>query len=343
MNTHWKTFLASRAAEIDERGAVCFPTAPASAECALADLTHLGLIAVTGPDAMAFLQGQLTNDVRELSARHTQLSGYCSPKGRMLASFRVFRIGETIYLQLPHHGVDALVQRLRMFLLRSKATVEKAGDDLVAIGIAGECAEGLLREHFAALPAQAGAMACSAELVAIRVPGPVPRFEILGPAPAMTSLWDQLATGATVVNPPYWALLDIRAGIPSVFPETADAFVPQMANMQLIDGVSFTKGCYAGQEVVARMQYLGKLKRRMYLAEVSTDTPPRPGDELHADGSRSEQAGGRVVDARRNADGRYELLAVVEIAAAETGEVRLGPHGPILAFKAPPYGWQTAS
>jgi hypothetical protein len=127
-----------------------------------------------------------------------------------------------------------------------------------------------------------------------------------------------------------------------VYPATTDAFVPQMANMQLIDGVSFTKGCYTGQEVVARMQYLGKLKRRMYLAETACTTPPNPGDELQSPTSTSEQAAGRVVDARPVGDGRCELLAVVEIAAADEGNVRLGPDGPLLTLREPPYGFPAA-
>jgi folate-binding Fe-S cluster repair protein YgfZ len=112
-----------------------------------------------------------------------------------------------------------------------------------------------------------------------------------------------------------------------------------MANMQLIDGVSFTKGCYTGQEVVARMQYLGKLKRRMYVAEVDAEAAPAPGDVLHAPGSTSEQSPGWVVDARNAGPGRYQLLVVAEIASAESGEVRLGADGPALRLQPPPYGF----
>jgi hypothetical protein len=304
------------------------------------DLTQLGLIAVSGPEAAGFLQGQLTNDVLELAATRSQLSSHCSPKGRMLASFRVFKSDDTVYLQLPRTKVDATIQRLRMYLLRTKATVEDATDQLTAIGLAGACAPSLLAPRLEAVPEQPNELTRSGDLVVIRIPGPGPRLEILGPTPALEALWDDLATAASVVNADYWSLLDIRAGIPAVYPETSDTFVPQMANMQLLDGVCFTNGCYTGQEVVARMQYLGKLKRRMYRAHVSTDSPPSPGDELHCDSSSSERATGRVVDARANRDGDYELLAVVEIEAAEEGEVRLGgPDGPLLSFSEPPYGF----
>jgi folate-binding protein YgfZ len=343
MNSEWKAFLEARSAVIDERGELRFPDAPAAADCALCALPQLGLIAVSGPDAEGFLQGQLTNDVRELSDTHTQLSSHCSPKGRMLAAFRVLRIDDTFYLQLPRTELDGMLKRLRMFVLRSRVSVADADEELVAIGLAGDCAPRLLADHLAVLPERDNDMSTAGPLTAIRIPGTTPRFEVLGPATELGALWDALAAEADLIDPGYWSLLDIRAGIPSVHAQTADTFVPQMTNMQLIDGVSFTKGCYTGQEVVARMQYLGKLKRRMYLAEVTAEAPPEPGDELHSASSTSEQASGRVVDARPAGDGRYELLAVVEIAAADAGDVHLGPNGPRLTLREPPYRFPAES
>lgn len=339
MNSQWKDFLESRSAMIAEDESVHFPDAPVEADCALADLSHLGLVAVSGTDAEAFLQGQLTNDVVGLAANQSQIGSHCSHKGRMLASFRVLKQDGTVYLQLPRSKVETMIKRLRMYLLRSKATVEDASDRLAAIGIAGDCAPSLLAPCLEAIPDRDNEVTRSDETIVIRVPAPVPRFEILGPVTAIQALWDQLATGASVVNADYWSLLDIRAGIPNLFPETSEAFVPQMANLQMLDGVSFKKGCYTGQEVVARMQYLGKLKRRMYQASVGADQAPQPGDELHCPSSSSEKATGKVVDARANASGDYELLAVVEIESAEKGEVRLRPDGPVLSFEEPPYGF----
>ena len=340
MNSQWKAFLESRSARIDAEENVRFPEATVEADCALMDLSQLGLVAISGPEAANFLQGQLTNDVLALSENASQLGSHCSPKGRMLASFRVFRTDEAIYLQLPRPKVDAMVKRLRMYLLRTKAAVEDESDRLVAIGIAGECAPSVLGSLLDSVPQQDNGLTRSGDTIAIRVPGPSPRFEILGPPSVMATLWNGLADEATVVNADFWELLNIRAGIPPVFPETSDAFVPQMANLQLLDGVSFKKGCYTGQEVVARMQYLGKLKRRMYLSRVTAEIPPLPGDTLHCPSSSSEQATGKIVDARLNIDGDYEVLAVVEIEAAENGEVRLdGPEGPLLSFSEPPYGF----
>ncbi len=136
-----------------------------------------------------------------------------------------------------------------------------------------------------------------------------------------------------------WELEDIRAGIAHITPPHCALHLPEALNYDINGVVSFTKGCYTGQEVVARMQYLGKLKRRMYLAEVRSPTPPRPGDELVADASASGQGAGRVVDARASADDCYELLAVVEIAAVEHSTVRLGENGPTLRFLDLPYAF----
>lgn len=356
MNQDWRAFLQARSAAVSEpgmqpdAGSARFPAAPADADCALMDLSHLGLIAIGGPEAAEFLQGQVSNDIRELSDTHTQLSSHCSAKGRMLANFRVLRVEQSFFLVLPRVMVGPLLKRLRMFLLRAKASIDDASDALVCFGIVGGCADVSLGALFGPLPASYNDLSRAGDSTLIRVPGPLPRYLYIGPADAAKALWQDIAVDAVEADPELWALHDIRAGIPWVLPETSDAFVPQMVNMHLIDGVSFTKGCYTGQEVVARMQYLGKLKRRMYLAEVATYTPPRPGDLLCVPNTKSEQAPGRVVDARAVAPGRYELLAVVEISAADSGEVRLAerPDGqdaglaPSLSLKAPPYGFPAA-
>jgi folate-binding protein YgfZ len=342
MNPDWQAFLTARGAPVGEDGAQ-FAAVAQDAPCALTDLSHLGLIAVGGPEAADFLQGQVSNDVRELSDTHTQLSSHCSPKGRMLANFRLLRFEESLFLVLPRRQMGPLLKRLRMFVLRAKVSIDDASDALVCFGIIGGCADDALAAHFGALPQADNDMTRAGDAALIRIAGALPRYLYIGPAETAKALWqDAAAQGAVETHADLWTLQDIRAGIPTVLPETADAFVPQMTNMQLIDGVSFHKGCYTGQEVVARMQYLGKLKRRMYIAEAETDTAPRPGDALSAPGSSSEQGPGRVVDARASAPGRWELLVVAEIPAAEGGELRLGDDGPLLKVRAPAYGFGDA-
>jgi folate-binding protein YgfZ len=339
MNPQWQEFLTARGAQMAADDSVRFPGPGAPSDCTLFDLSHLGLIAVRGEDTESFLQGQLTNDIRELSATHTQLSSHCSPKGRMLASFRVLRLGDAVYLQLPRERLPDALKRLRLYVLRAKVALEDASDTLIRIAIAGHCAEEALARLGLGVPVRDEDLETTDGVSVLRLPSPSPRFELIGPIDALMGLWDALSQVAAPSSPDAWGLLDIRGGIPTVYRETVEAFVPQMVNLQLIDGVSFNKGCYTGQEVVARMQYLGKLKRRMYWAEVEADSPPRPGDALHAPTSTSEQASGRVVDARPAGPGRFELLAVVEIDAAEGGEVRLGEQGPLLRLRPPPYGF----
>ena len=326
MNTQWSEFLQTRPLVEDA----------ASATCVLNDLSHFGLIQVEGEDAETFLQGQMTNDMRKVTAGHSNLSGWCTPKGRMMASFRVFRLGDAYLLQTPVENLEGVIKRLAMYVLRAKVKVSDASDRLCRIGLTGDCAETLLRPHFPDLPTDANGVARQDASVVIRMPGDTPRYEIVGPAEGLMELWRAMEISAVRLGDDFWALQEIRAGIPTVFAETREAFVPQMTNLQLTDGVSFTKGCYTGQEVVARMQYLGKLKRRMYLAHVQSPTRPRPGDELFAADSTSGQGAGKVVDARPANDG-YDLLAVIEIASAEAGDVLLGEDGPPLEIRDLPY------
>ena len=324
MNERWQGFLASRTP---------VPGFPASAIC---DLSHLGLIRARGEEAAKFLQGQLTNDTRLIASDHAQLTAWCSPKGRMTAIFLAFQRDADLYLQLPAARLDPVLKRLRLYVLRSKVELADASAELVRVGLAGDCVAVALRN---AVPAKPLVVARSGGLTVIRLPGDVPRVEVLGPVDEMSPLWQRAeAAGAAAANADWWALQDIRAGVPTVYEPTVEAFVPQMANLQLVDGVSFTKGCYTGQEVVARMQYLGKLKRRMRYAYVAAPVRPGPGDDLWAPGSESGQGAGKVVDARPAPDGGSELLAVIETASAAAGEVRLGgPDGPLLDFRPLPY------
>lgn len=339
MNNRWKTFIESLSADNNQGPGAKSGISDTNLQCALVDLSHLGLIRVSGEDARDFLQGQFTNDIREVSSCHYQLSSYCTPKGRMLANFLLFERDGNIYLQLPEDTLPVVIKRLPMFVLMSKVSIEDVSDQLVRIGLVGDCAQSLLNGQFPSLPESAGEVLEANGTTLLRLPGAEPRFELLAAPEDMIKLWGRLSETASQVGADYWALLDIRAGIPTIYGATTEAFVPQMTNMQAINGVSFTKGCYTGQEVVARMKYLGKLKRRMYLASVDSDMPPQKGQELFSTGSESGQGAGKIVDARPSPDGGYELLAVVEISRAEADDLHLGGiHGPRLRFLQLPYG-----
>jgi folate-binding protein YgfZ len=332
MNREWSEFLASHSAPSNNG---------ADINCALNDLSHYGLIRVEGEDAEQFLQGQLTNDMREVTQDHSNLAGWCNAKGRMIASFRCFRHDGSFYLQTLSDTIPTILPRLSMYVLRSQVVISDVSDDWVRIGITGECADALLQPFFDELPEKINGVQQQDRMILIRLPGTTPRFEVIGPSPQLKEIWQTADGQARPASQALWSLYEIRAGIPTLYPETRESFVPQMANMQLIDGVSFTKGCYIGQEVVARMQYLGKLKRRMYLAHVDSQTPPQPGDELFALESTSGQGAGKVVDAQASGEG-YDLLAVIEIASAEENQVRLGKDGPMLEILSLPYSYSEA-
>jgi len=309
------------------------PLADVFPACSLTDLSHFGLIRASGTDLRDFLQGQLTNDIQLVTPELAQLSSYCNPKGRMLGSFWIFQRDDDLYLQLPADRLEAITKRLRMFVMRSDVKLEPT-DELVRFGLTGDCAPELL--PFA--PAEIKACLTRGSTTVLRLPGDQPRFEVLGPANELAALWSEIAPSAEQTGPDFWRLMDIRAGLPNIFDDTVEAFVPQMANMQLVDGVSFTKGCYTGQEVVARMQYLGKLKRRMYRARIDTAQRPLPGTEVFSANSESTQAAGRVVDAAASPDGGFEALIVLQISSVEEGNVRLQePSGPRLEMLDLPY------
>lgn len=333
MNTDWNTFLRQTGAAIVEGSVaerVCSFGQPVAELQALdngnilADISHLGLIAVQGADAATFLQGQLTNDIREISATHSQISAYCSPKGRMLACMRIFMRDDTYYLSLPRDILDATLQRLRMFVLRAKVTLSDASDTLVYIGYAGEHAAETLNAALGAVPTHPNEAISINGLTLLRLPhAHASRFGVIGAFAAAQTLWNSLRVSAQPVGANVWDLLDIRAGIPTVYTATREAFVPQMANLDSIGGISFKKGCYTGQEIVARMHYLGTLKRRMFLAEIITEAAPQPGDALYASGAANTQSIGTLVAAQRGSRGSYEALAVVDIKSVATGQIHL--------------------
>jgi len=318
------------------------PSAPLTTgfpDCAITDLSHLGLVRVEGDDMRSFLQGQLTNDINAVTATRGQLSSYCSPKGRMLGSFRIFQRGAALYLEAPVERLEPIRKRLSMFVLRSQVTLTDASDELARFGLTGDCAADLLPF----VPEGDDDTLTRDDITVLRLPGETARYQVIGPADRLIPLWQSASAGARQTGPDFWALMDIRAGIPTVYEDTVEAFVPQMANLQLINGVSFTKGCYTGQEVVARMQYLGKLKRRMYRARIATDSAPRPGTELFSPSSESGQGTGRIVDAAPSPDGGYEVLAVMQISSADADDVRLGDaDGPALELLPLPYAFESA-
>lgn len=328
MKPEWKDFLSDAGAELSDTKVESFGNPEQERQIVhsgdiICDLSHYGLIAAYGEDTEAFLQGQFTNDINHIDSGHSQLSSFCTPKGRMLANFRVFKRKDTWYLSLPYELLEATLSRLRMFVMRSKVTLEDADDALVRFGLNGPQAAEQLKAITGSIPEEIDAVTQHKEYTIIRVAGIEPRFEIYGLLDGMTQLWQSLDVDAAPAGANIWELLNIQAGIPVIVTQTAEAFVPQMANMELINGVDFKKGCYTGQEIVARMHYLGKLKRRMYRINIDTNQAPAPGDSLYAEESKGGSGTGTIVSAQQQADGSYDALAVIQITDAENQPLRL--------------------
>ena len=306
-------------------------------------LTQFGVIDASGDDAASFLHGQLTNDTQHLDAASARLSGYCSAKGRLLASFLTWRSGDTIRLLLSKDVQAAVQKRLSMFILRAKAKLADTSGELAVIGLAGDVRKAL-STVFDALPDGVHVQVDGAAGSLIRVPDALERLRYLwiGPKAQVEALLPSLNDKLKRVSPAVWDWLDIRAGEPRITQPVVEQFVPQMVNFDVLGAVNFRKGCYPGQEVVARSQYRGTIKRRTSLANVDGELADvRPGAELfHSDDPG--QPCGMIVNAASAQGGGVDLLVEIKLAALESGSVHLGAaDGPALRFLTLPYGLPT--
>ncbi len=292
--------------------------------CCAAELTEYGAIAVSGSDARAFLHTQLTNDIEHLPGGEARHAGWCSAKGRLLATFLVVPLEDGFLLQLARELAPAILKRLQMFVLRSKVKLADAGADWAQFGVWGDAADAALGALGIAAPAQDLGIVRADDRFAIRLSKR--HYLLFARAALRAETQSRLPQGEASG----WALEEIRAGRPHVVQATQDLFVPQMVNLELLGGVDFRKGCYPGQEVVARTQYRGQLKRRM--VRLRAPQPLRAGQDLYSDDTTG-QPSGTVVNAAGG-----EALAVIPLATLERGAaVRAQAGGEALEVLPLPY------
>jgi len=301
----------------------------------VAPLEELGVIAVRGADATAFLHAQLTNDVEHLAPGTLQLAGYCSPKGRLLALFDCWRTADTVFLQMPREILPAIQKRLAMFVLRAKAKLEDVTAQRACLAVLGPGAAAALAAA-GLTPPEAGQSRVTGNVLAARLrdaPRVAERFMVLAPAAELAGLRDRLRALPEAPAAAWW-WSQIDAGIGNVFAATQEKFVPQMINLEVLGGVNFKKGCYPGQEVVARSQYLGKLRRRMAIAHLDGET--RAGADVFAQGGTEPV--GTVVMAASAPEGGMDLLFEAPVDRT-AGAVMLAnaTSGPRLDVRALPY------
>lgn len=301
-----------------------------------ATLTGLSIIRAHGADATSFLQGQLTQDVARMAVLEFRHAGYCSAKGRLLASFTACRVAQDEWLLVCSADLlPATLRRLSMFVLRAKCKLEDATAAYVPTGLVG-----------VGTPAALGVSEpLAVERAALVAGGPLMRLADV--ESAVRHLWlrpvsAEVPVALGSIDEALWHWLDVRSGVPRIVAATVEQFVPQMVNLELVGGVSFTKGCYPGQEIVARSQYRGTLKRRMLPFDVVGEASP--GQEVFHAGDTSQPAG-MVVNAAAStlAEDQTSTLVEVKLAALDGQALFLGaPDGPTLIATALPYALPSA-
>ena len=295
-------------------------------------LTDWGVIRAKGDDAGAFLNGQLTQEALKLDVGQARLAGYCSPKGRLLASFVMWRSApDEILLACSADLLAPTLKRLSMFVLRAKCKLSDASNEIALWGVA---LPGLLHGDAAHPIPAAGATSSVAGGTAVRLDDAAGATRVLWAAPT-----DATPPWAATSSPDVWNWLEVQSGVPRIVASTVEAFVPQMINLELVGGVNFQKGCYPGQEIVARSQYRGTLKRRMVLAEGAS--AGIAGAEVFAAADPGQPAGQVVLSASLpHPDGgaRHAVLIEVKRALTDAGELHLGAvDGPVVRLRALPY------
>ncbi|WP_018606226.1 YgfZ/GcvT domain-containing protein [Uliginosibacterium gangwonense] len=293
----------------------------------LCPLPHLGALHVEGEEAAAFLHNLTSNDVKKMPGGGIHWSSLNSAKGRMLANFLVWRKDNGFTLILAAELVAEIAKKLSMYVLRAKVKVSDASSTVLLSGLFGAQASEVLSQAGLIAPANGTGNATSDGMGVISIPqaGATNRYLLVNATEQVSGLWQKLLnTPAThAVGTAAWIREDVLAGIPWVTKAIQEEFIAQMLNYELLGGVNFQKGCYPGQEIVARTQYLGKLKKRMYLAHLDDAAAPTPGQDLYAP-VFGEQSCGKVVTVCPAPQGGSDLLIVVQMSAQEAGEIHLG-------------------
>lgn len=334
MHSLWHTLALPDQLSFEETGIIGPFSDPASGGL-FTPLLHQQVIKVEGQDAFSFLQGQLSCDLRDISTEMTRLGAHCNIKGHMLSLFRVIQPEENVFwLRGSSDLSEKALSQLKKYIIFSKATAEIV-HDLVGLGIQGNAAASRLSQVFDlsedSLPTQPGQAIRLKQISCVCVAKQ--RYELWAETAALEPLLTRLQQMLSLMPLQQWLLGDIQAGMPDLRQETSEAFIPQMTNLQVFEGISFRKGCYTGQEIITRLQHRGQLKRPMYLAHVQAESLPLPGTPLHC--TDKDNVGQVVLAAQTEQAGEFELLAVILKTRAETDSVMLPDQSPLKILELP--------
>lgn len=291
MNQNWKNFLLSQNATFKCDTCISFPANADNNDNTIYPVAYLAILTISGKDAGQFLQGQITCNVNDVTEIKSSLGALCNPKGRAITTFLLVKTGDTFLMVLPEELLGPVKKRLQMYVLRSDVTLTDRSDQ--------HCLIGLSHPENQAEPLFATSQQ---ELITVNFSATQSRYLIIAEAEKAIALWsDRVGNqGYQPGDSEQWRYLDILSGIPWLTTETSEEFIPQMLNLDLLGGISFNKGCYTGQEIVARTHYLGKAKRALFLAECYTPSTPAPNSTIFDDSTGTEQPLGKVLLAQRS-------------------------------------------
>jgi folate-binding protein YgfZ len=275
-------------------------------------LDHLSLIEVQGEDHIEFLQGQLTQDVKLLTQNQAKFAGFCNPKGRLLAFMLAYGYDNATHIQIDKSIEESILKRLKMFVLRSKVSIQSLSDQFTQIGFIGS--EALTKLNIDT-PQNFLEITTSHDVIIMRVSKDTERYQLIGKNLAIDAFVKLALSEYTSMSIDDWNNESILDGIPEIFPSTQESFIPQSLNMDLVDGINFKKGCYTGQEIVARTHYLGKVKRRMYRVSFESEDNLIPGNLILNE--KKEEIGQLI---RSASEGSKKINALIELRVDEAHE-----------------------
>jgi tRNA-modifying protein YgfZ len=325
MDQNWKSFLLSQNATFESDNLISFPDIPDCNVKTIYPIAHLAVLTVSGKDAAKLLQGQITCDVNDVTGIKSSLGALCNPKGQAITIFLLVKSDDDFLIILPAELLEPVKKRLQMYVLRSDVTLTDSSGQHCLIGVCDPESQGGLL--FATT---------QNEVITVNLSAEQSRYLVIAEAEIAIALWSDLVEnqGFQPENSDQWRYLDIISGIPWLTTNTSEEFIPQMLNLDQLGGISFKKGCYTGQEIIARTHYLGKAKRALFLAECDTFSTPEANSVIMADGTGTEQAIGKVLLAQRSrathGNGRTlcKMLIVLQVSGSNSSNLKLQDHNP---------------
>ncbi len=286
MNQNWKNFLLSQHATFESDTDITFPAIVDDNDETIYPVAHLAVLTVSGKDAAKLLQGQVTCDVNELTDTKSCLGALCNPKGRAITTFLLIKTGDVFLVILPEELLETVKKRLQMYILRSAVTITDSSDQLCLIGLSTK-----------KMQAESLFNTSQQDNITVNFSTTQNRYLVIADTDKAIALWSDRVDNLKFKpkNSDQWRYLDILSGIPWLTTETSEEFIPQMLNLDQLGGISYNKGCYTGQEIVARTHYLGKTKRALFLAECESTTLPAPNSAIIDNSTDTEHSIGKVL------------------------------------------------